>query len=156
MKQLTILLSILFLASCSNQETSVESNVKNGITTTNTQKETKEKTVSSDFSNPAIIYGSDFLTFFKSLRKLGKYDEMLKFTSTETIEKYGKSHLMSYYENSFTNMSNSKLTNIKKIDESTYRMFYTNKENATKRAFEFSVVIENDSTKLILNKKYPF
>jgi len=152
MKQLTILLSILIMFSCSNvdikQEKSLETSVKTEKNTVNTVK--------SDFSNPAIIYGVDFLTFFKSLRKLGKYDEMVKFTSSESLDKYGEFHLKSYYENKFTNMSNSKLTNIEKIGESTYTMFYTNKENATKRAFQFNVVIENDSTKLILNKKYPF
>tara|TARA_R110001592_G_scaffold18814_7_gene77629 strand:- start:50 stop:508 length:459 start_codon:yes stop_codon:yes gene_type:complete len=152
MKQLTILLSALIMFSCSNvdikQEKSLETSLKTEKNTVNTVK--------SDFSNPAIIYGSDFLTFFKSLRKLGKYDEMVKFTSSKTLGQYGESHLKSYYENKFTNMSNSKLTNIEKIGESTYTMFYTNKANATKRAFQFDVVIENDSTKLILNKQYPF
>lgn len=152
MKQLTILLSISILVSCSNVDKNSEKSLKTSV---KTEKNTVN-TVKSDFSNPAIIYGVDFLTFFKSLRKLGKYDEMVKFTSTETLDKYGESHLKSYYENKFTNMSNSKLTNIEKIGESTYTMFYTNKENATKRAFQFNVVIENDSTKLILNKKYPF
>lgn len=152
MKQLTILLSISILVSCSNVDKNSEKSLKTSV---KTEKNTVN-TVKSDFSNPAIIYGVDFLTFFKSLRKLGKYDEMIQFTSNQTLIQYGESHLKSYYENKFTNMSKSKLTNIEKIGESTYTLFYTNKENATKRAFQFDVVIENDSTKLILNKKYPF
>lgn len=152
MKQLTILLSISILVSCSNVDKNSEKSLKTSV---KTEKNTVN-TVKSDFSNPAIIYGVDFLTFFKSLRKLGKYNEMIQFTSNQTLIQYGESHLKSYYENKFTNMSKSKLTNIEKIGESTYTLFYTNKENATKRAFQFDVVIENDSTKLILNKKYPF
>jgi uncharacterized LabA/DUF88 family protein len=155
MKQLTILLSALIMFSCSNVDTKQEKSLETSLKTQKTEKKTVN-TVKSDFSNPAIIYGVDFLTFFKSLRKLGKYDEMIQFTSNQTLIQYGESHLKSYYENKFTNMSSSKLTNVEKIGESTYTMFYTNKENATKRAFQFDVVIENDSTKLILNKKYPF
>jgi hypothetical protein len=155
MKQLTILLSALIMFSCSNMDTKNEKSLETSVKTEKKEKN-NVNTVKSDFSNPAIIYGVDFLTFFKSLRKLGKYDEMVKFTSSESLDKYGESHLKSYYENKFTNMSKSKLTNIEKIGESTYTLFYTNKENATKRAFQFDVVIENDSTKLILNKKYPF
>ena len=155
MKQLTILLSVLIMFSCSNVDTKQEKSLETSVKIEKKEKNTINK-VKSDFSNPAIIYGVDFLTFFKSLRKLGKYDDMVNFTSNKTLGKYGESHLKSYYENKFTNMSKSKLTNIEKIGESTYTLFYTNKENATKRAFQFDVVIENDSTKLILNKKYPF
>jgi len=155
MKQLTILLTDLIKFSCSNVETKQEKSLETSVKTEKKEKN-NVNTVKSDFSNPAIIYGVDFLTFFKSLRKLGKYDEMVQFTSNKTLGQYGESHLKSYYENKFTNMSKSKLTNIEKIGESTYTLFYTNKENATKRAFQFDVVIENDSTKLILNKKYPF
>ena len=155
MKQLTILLSVLIMFSCSNVDTKQEKSLETSVKTEKKEKN-NVNTVKSDFSNPAIIYGVDFLTFFKSLRKLGKYDEMVKFTSIETIGRYDESYLKSYYENEFTNMSKSKLTNIEKIGESTYTLFYINKENATKRAFQFDVVIENDSTKLILNKKYPF
>ena len=155
MKQLTILLSVLIMFSCSNVDTKQEKSLETSVKTEKKEKN-NVNTVKSDFSNPAIIYGVDFLTFFKSLRKLGKYDEMVQFTSNKTLGQYGESHLKSYYENKFTNMSKSKLTNIEKIGESTYTLFYTNKENPTKRAFQFDVVIENDSTKLILNKKYPF
>ena len=152
MKQLTILLSVLIMFSCSNMDTKHEKSLKTSL---KTEKNTVN-TVKSDFSNPAIIYGSDFFTFFKSLNKLGKFDEMVKFTSSESLDKYGESNLKSYYSNKFTNVSNCKLTNIEKVSESQYKMFYINEEIATKKSFQLDVVIENDSTKLVLNKNYPF
>ena len=81
---------------------------------------------------------------------------MVKFTASESVEKYGEEGLRLYYENSFTNMSNSKLKNLEKINDSNYIMHYLNSEFATKRAFDISVKIENDSVKLVLSKKYPF
>ncbi len=116
MKQLTILLSALIMFSCSNLDSKQEKSLETSVKTEKKEKN-NVNTVKSDFSNPAIIYGVDFLTFFKSLRKLGKYDEMVKFTSSESLDKYGQSHLTSYYENKFTNMSKSKLTHIEKIEE---------------------------------------
>jgi len=155
MKQLTILLSALIIFSCSNMDTKHEKSLETSLKTEKTEKN-NVNTVKSDFSNPAIIYGSDFFTFFKSLNKLGKFDEMVKFTSSESLGKYGESNLKSYYSNKFTNVSNCKLTNIEKVSESQYKMFYINEEIATKKSFQLDVVIENDSTKLVLNKQYPF
>ena len=152
MKNLILLLSSsLFLFSCSEEVK--KENLKSEI-----KIETKTEKVESNsqFSNPAIIYGTDFLSFFKSLRKLGNYEEMVNFTASESIKKYGKKELKKYYEDSFTNMSNSKLKNLEKIDESNYIMHYLNSEFATKRAFEINVRVENDSVKLVLDKKYPF
>ena len=152
MKNLILLLTTsLIFASCSEE-------IKKESLTTEVKSENiiEKENVISEFSNPAIIYGTDFLTFFKSLRKLGNYDEMVKFTASESVEKYGEEELRLYYENSFTNMSNSKLKNLEKIDDSNYIMHYLNSEFATKRAFQLNVKLENDSVKLVLDKKYPF
>jgi hypothetical protein len=109
-----------------------------------------------DFSNPAFMYGSDFLSFFKILRKIGNLDEMILFTSKESIESIGKEKLKYVYENSFTNMSDSRLTNIDKVDQTHFTMHYLNSEFDTKKAFKINVVKENDSIKLIYENKYPF
>lgn len=150
MKNLIPLLLAFILVSCGAE--SVEKvETKKEVKTSN-----ETKVSHGDFSNPAIIYGTDFLTFFKSLRKMGKVDEMVKFTSSKSVEKYGKEALKDYYANKFTNMSNSKLKSLTVLNDSAYAMNYINSEFATKRAFDVKVVIENDSTKLVLEEKYPF
>jgi len=149
----SLLILSIFLFSCNSynldQEPSLTAKVE-------TETKSVEKVSSGEFSNPAIIYGTDFLTFFKSLRKLGKFDEMVKFTSSESLKEFGKDELKSYYENNFVNMSDSKLQSMTKVDNENFVMHYTNSEFATKRAFDVKVTIENDSTKLVLVKKYPF
>jgi len=118
--------------------------------------ESKKLKIKSDFSNPAIIYGSDFLSFFKSLRKIGNIDEMISFTSSESVKKIGKNKLKELYKDSFNNMSKSKLLSLEELDNNYNIMHYSNSEFATKKAFSIKVVVENDSTKLVYEDKFPF
>ena len=154
-KSFLVLIFVVGITSCSSENKDLEVSTKLVEKKTElSQKQVVEKR--GEFSNPAIIFGTDFLSFFKSLRKLGKFDDMIKFTASESIKKYGKSELLKMYENSFNNMSDSKLLNLESNGENKYTMYYSNSEFATKRAFDIKVVIENDSTKLVYEKKFPF
>jgi len=154
-KSFLVLIFVVGITSCSSENKDLEVSTKLVEKKTDlSQKQVVEK--KGEFSNPAIIFGTDFLSFFKSLRKLGKFDDMIKFTASESIKKYGKSELLKMYENSFNNMSDSKLLNLESNGENKYTMYYSNSEFATKRAFDIKVVIENDSTKLVYEKKFPF
>jgi hypothetical protein len=53
-------------------------------------------------------------------------------------------------------MSDSRLTKLDKIDDNNFTMHYLNNQYATKKAFDISVVKENDSIKLVFEDKYPF
>ena len=155
MKNLIRLSFIGLLAiSCSSgrvEDSSKLTNVKKE--NSNSENIIKEST---EFSNPAFMYGSDFLSFFKSLRKIGDINTLIKFTSKESIEKFGEEKLRDVYENSFVNMSDSRLTKLDKIDDNNFTMHYLNSQYATKKVFEISVVKENDSIKLVFEDKYPF
>jgi hypothetical protein len=154
-KSFLVLIFVVGITSCDSENKDLEVSTELVEKKTElSQKQVVEKR--GEFSNPAIIFGTDFLSFFKSLRKLGKFDDMIKFTASESIEKYGKSELLKMYENSFNNMSDSKLLNLESNGENKYTMYYSNSEFATKRAFDIKVVIENDSTKLVYEKKFPF
>ena len=100
--------------------------------------------------------GSDFLRFFKSLRKIDDINTLIKFTSKESIEKFGEEKLRDIYKNSFVNMSEYTLVKIDEIDDNHFTMHYLNSQYATKKAFDISVVKENDSIKLVFEDKYPF
>ena len=76
---------VLFLTSCTENKVNVEKVVE---VETVVEETVVEQETMSNFSNPALMYGSDFLSFFKALRKVGNYDEMVKFTSSESIEEF--------------------------------------------------------------------
>jgi len=155
MKNLIRLSFIGLLAiSCSSRRVEDSSELINIKKENSNSENTIEE--STEFSNPAFIYGSDFLSFLKSLRKIGDINTLIKFTSKESIEKFGEEKLRDVYENSFVNMSDSRLTKLDKIDDNHFTMHYLNSQYATKKAFDINVVKENDSIKLIFEDKYPF
>jgi PBP1b-binding outer membrane lipoprotein LpoB len=156
MKKLKTILAtslVLFLTSCSDAELEVKKVTE--TTKSEVEESVIETEVLSDFSNPALMYGSDFLSFFKALRKVGNYDEMVKFTSSESIEEFSVDYVKKYYKDNFTNMSPVKLTSMEKTGENYYTLHYVNKENATEKSFEIYVTVENDTSKLVLTRTYP-
>ena len=161
MKNLIKLLLVgLFFVSCSSgkvESSSDSSKVNNStVVKNNIDNSSRDFEKPTEFSDPVFMYGTDFLGFFKSLRKIGDIDNLIKFTSKESIDKFGEDKLRDIYENSFNNMSDSRLTKLDELDENHFTMHYLNSQYATKKVFELNVVRENDSIKLIFEDKYPF
>jgi hypothetical protein len=138
-KTLIFLLSSFLLESCIPKE-----EAKTIGSDTNFRIETEKP-----FSNPAIIYGSSFGVFFQSLYKLGKFEEMILFTASESIEKYGEDSLLSTYKNMNFGFK-MKLLNINNIEEK-YILNYQAEIEATNRMIRMECVVENDSCKIVIN-----
>jgi len=138
-----IFISIFAIVGCTVQEKKmVESVEKNSVA--------EVESVEKPYSNPAVFYGSDFMSFMQSLRKIGNYDMMLQFTSSESIKKYGKQKVKQYYKKKFTNMSKLKLQSVTCNSDGTKTLNYVNTSVATKSAASVIVVVENDTCKLVL------
>lgn len=110
------------------------------------------------FKNPVLIYGSSFGHYFQTLYKLSKYEEMIKFTSSKTIAKYGRGKLLNMYEKldfaiplKLINMTNDSTTG-------NFQLTYETSIVATNRIFRMQVRLENDSAKLLSCdlKGFPF
>lgn len=138
-----IIIAIFAAVGCTSEEKKEMSETK----VINTESVT---TVEKPYSNPAIIYGSDFMSFMQSLRKTGNYEMMLQFTSSESVKKFGKEKVSKYYEEKFTNMSKLELKSITENADGSKTMNYVNLTVATKSTASINVVIENDSCKLVL------
>ena len=104
------------------------------------------------FANPAYIYGSNFMSFMQSLRKIGNFDMMVSFTSSADVKKYGKDKIKAYFENKFTNMSTLKLNSVVDNSDGTKTLNYTNMSVATKKTASVLIKIEHDSCKVVLPK----
>lgn len=147
-KSILVLLFLSLLASCS------EVNVNSVTLEKETQRtETKKQKETIDYSNPGFIMGSDFGTYFQSLRKHGKYEDMIKFTSSESLEKYGKENLVDSYKNmKFAyNLGKAKI----REEGDVYVLYYTEADvYATRVLVEISILIENDSCKIIIDDEF--
>lgn len=145
-----ILLLLIILISCSGEP----SPTIDQITQSGLREDNYIDTKGIYLSNPSSMYGRDFLSFFKILRKIGNIDEMILFTSSESFKIFGKKKLKDIYENSFDGKSDFKMIKIIKVNEKHFIMYYLNSDVKTK--FQINVVNENDSIKLIFENNYPF
>jgi hypothetical protein len=93
--------------------------------------------------------GTNFGQFFQTLYRLGKYDEMLKFTSQESIKKYGKDNILDYYQNCDFGYK-IKIIN-KTTDGKYYILSYNANIMATNKVVRMKTVVENDSAKIVLD-----
>lgn len=110
-----------------------------------------EKAQVSEFNNPVFIMGSSFGNYFQSLYKLGKYDQMIKFTSTESIRRMGgKDKVKELYAN--MKFAYDMKLKSQSFEGDTTILNYETGIYATKHMLRLPVIIENDSTKLVLSK----
>lgn len=101
------------------------------------------------FSNPSFMMGTNFGQFFQTLYRYGKYDEMIKFTSSESIKKYGKKAILEYYENCDFGY-NIKIKG--RSEEGNYIILsYNANVMATNKVVRMKTVVENDSAKIVLD-----
>lgn len=101
------------------------------------------------FSNPAFMYGTDLGTFLQVYYKLGKFDQMLNFTASESIKKYGKEKILNYYENC---KFGYEIKLMAMSGDGKYKILsYNAKIMATNNVIRIKAIVENDTAKIVLD-----
>lgn len=139
---ISILAIVILLASCSNTEKSTQ------VVSESAPKEVK---VSLEYANPSFVAGSTFGEFFISMIRTQNYDMALKFTSKGSKEKFGVESIMKKYKSYDFNYS-LKLKSVVQVAD-TFNLLYTTNEYATGKMKKMTVVVENDTCKLVLQDK---
>lgn len=101
-----------------------------------------------DFSDPSRMAGSSFAPFLISIIRYQDYDKALKFTSKESIDKFGADKIRDLYY-TFKFNYNLKQKSISKEGDK-FTLVYATNEMATGKLKKITVVVENDSCKLVL------
>lgn len=100
------------------------------------------------FSNPVLIYGSSFGNYFQALYKIGQFDQMMKFTSSESINKFGRDKILEFYKKmDFAYFIKLKSKN---DNEGFVTLNYEAGIMATRSMVRIDVVLENDTCKILL------
>jgi len=149
------ILFIIIISSCSNQNKDKQNSQFDQSPDDIYSDELFAPSEASRMSNPAIIMGSDFGSFIQSIHRLGKYEEMIKYTSYKTINQFGKDSLIKFYSNMIFNYD----LELKSYDTVQNILYYNIDLSATKRRLSMPITIEKDTVKLIftdLNFKEPF
>ncbi len=139
------ILLILF-SSCGQAEMPVQSNIPADAIIQPRQKMT--------FNDPVFFMntGTSFPAYFQALYRLGRFSDMVAFTSIQSVRKLGRKRLLEYYTEELAfGYSLGKLTSQSKTDSVTVLNYANSIEFATKRVSRFRVVIENDSCKILLS-----
>jgi len=147
MKHLIFVFSALILVSCGKSPAEVEFD-KIQIEA----RAHKDDLPKLDFSNPSVFMGSDFGRFFQKLQEDNKFDEMIAFTSSRSIEKFGKDAILEFYKNELDFRYDITPRSIRNFGD-TISLNYQANIIATKRVIRINVVVENDSCKIVLPDK---
>jgi len=151
MKNLLLVLLITFVTSCNFVDIAPGVPIDTSIeSTVDSPKDSVYLDESKPFSNPAIIYGSDFGNYFRTLYKLGKYDDMIKFTSKESLDEFGEDVVRNFYENEMKFGYEIGKPQSSNSNGDYITLNYNGNIIATKTVVRIVVRIENDSCKIVL------
>lgn len=141
------MVSILAFTACGTKEVKVAVATDSPVQKTAHEVMEANK-VKSEFSNPGFMAGSSFGEFFISMLRTQNYDMALRFTSKGSKNKFGMDVILDKY-NSFK--FNYKLTqkSMSQVGD-TITIVYATNEMATGKLKKMTVVLENDTCKLVL------
>lgn len=108
-----------------------------------------ETVTEKPFSNPALIYGSDFLSFLSAEKMAGKPEELLRYTSNKSKAIFNTNELIGFYNHTNINL-HKKLKALRKINDSLFVMTYQTSAMATRNVTTITVSIEKDTARLVL------
>ena len=104
--------------------------------------------------------GTSFPIYFQALYRLGKFEQMIKWTSAQNLKMYGRERLMHYYQRELVlEFELGKLTSLDNKVNKEYLMTYSNaKIYNTRTVIRFKIVVERDSCRILLEsiKPMPF
>ena len=150
LKTYYILIAALGLAGCNNTNKK-ELPGQTGMVPPNVDSNKPEARQNILYNNPCIMGGSTFLNYFMVLLRTQKYDEALRFTSSGSIKKHGSAAILQLYRGVKVNF-NPKLLSIKVSEDTTY-MRYGVILYATRTFRDIKVVIEQDTSRLVLPER---
>ena len=104
------------------------------------------------YANPILIYGSNFGRYWQALYRIGNYEAILKFTATKTRIKFGSTKLLKFYRDSLKfDYELGRLTNTYSAGDTITLVYSNAKIMATRKLIRLKVIVECDSSKMILS-----
>lgn len=136
-KAILIAISFLVFAACDITESKREASIVQEVPVSK-----------SEFSNPGFMVGSSFGEFFISMIRTQNYNMALKFTSKGSIDKYSSKIILDKYSNFKYNyvLAQHSITQV----GDTFTVTYATNEMATGKLKKLTLVLENDTCKLVL------
>ena len=100
------------------------------------------------WSNPILIHGSSFGNIMQQLYLTGNYEMMLKLTAKESRVLHGDSVILRYYQHMQFSYPIQLVSHSLKGNK--YQLIYKSKIDATVLRLKMIVIVENDTSRLVL------
>ena len=137
-------MSFVILYSCKTGSKGENENKMQIVETLSEKQEYK-----ASFNNPVIMQGSSFGNYFQAMYKVGRFDDMMKFTASSSINEYGSEKIMDVYKK-MDFAYEIKLKSKNDNADGTITLNYEKQMMATKGMLRMNVIIEHDTVKLII------
>jgi len=116
------------------------------------------QTIALKYNDPVFFMGTgtSFPVYWQVLYRQGKFEEMVAWTSVQSIKRFSRNRILKYYQEELAfGYSFGKLTSQNLSDGMTVLNFANSVVLGTKRVTRFQVVIENDSCKILITHLKP-
>lgn len=117
------------------------------------QAEEMESYESKDFTftNPGRMYAHlNFIEMFRLFKKMGRYNDMIKFTSRQSLNALGEENILNFYRSENTGLSYD-ILDVKVYEGDTMKLNVSYNRGATTHFHVFEFVSENDTAKILLS-----
>lgn len=148
MKNLILYIAILIaLQACTSTSNKVAEPDK--ISVTEAPNVPIEAKIDRKVSDPVFFMetGTSFGLYMQALYKLGKFDDMIKLTSSKTLSKFGKENVLEFYKN-MPFAYKMKLNSYNVTGDSILN--YEAGIMATRSMIRIKITIEHDTCKIVL------
>ncbi len=112
--------------------------------------EVDKENAGKPFSNPMLVFGSDMGMVLKNYYRSIQFDEMMLFTSSESIKKFGYDKILNYYKNDADFSYRMSIKSFKKEGD-LYTLSYQAVIKQTERQANLNFKVENDTAKIVLD-----
>lgn len=148
MKLIKLFVAIILVSgfsACNNKSETTKSGSSNSTALANNSTSITDKPL---LNNPVLMNGSSFGHFFQSLYKIGRFEDLVKFTASQTLNEIGKDKILDAYK-SMEFAYKLELKSKQDNPDSTITLNYISHQFATPKVVRMIVTVENDSVKLV-------
>ena len=150
MKYLNILFILIILISCNSSDYNKKDKVDTKVVFEQKKPGDAIKNKAEDWSNPVLIKTGSFGNYINAYYKIGNYDDLYKLTDSKSKNRWSKEIIIEKYKNMPLGFD-LKFPINKTQENDLIWLQYRVEINATKKILRMPVVVEKDTSRLVLD-----
>jgi len=150
MKYVNILFILIILISCNSDDYNNKNNIEKKVDRKQEKPDNTIKNKIEDWSNPVLIKTGSFGNYINAYYKIGNFNDLYKLTDSKSKTRWSKEEIIEKYKNMPLGFD-LKFPINKTQENDLIWLQYRVEINATKKILRMPVVIEKDTSRLVLD-----